>query len=100
LTSFNKDVHLINEEAIKMATGKTRTHHSQDSNTDEYETNQFTIKKKELNLLNPSGEPPFKIKLKVGTLVTLTTNTSRDLANGTRLIIKSMHENTTHAQVT
>ena len=54
-----------------------------------------------LNSLTPSGMPPHKLKLKIGAIVMLLRNlgVNRGLCNGTRLIVRCLHNHTIDCEV-
>ncbi len=98
-----KNVHVnsLNEEINKIINGETKEYTSIDtiSSYDQEEINYFPLEF--LNSLNPSGMPPHKLLLKVGSVVMLLRNLNqkKGLCNGTRMIIKRLLNNSIEVEI-
>jgi hypothetical protein len=92
LTTLNDTVADINDRILARMVGETRVYQGIDSvDTGEEET---TIPIEFLRAQNPSDLPPEKLKLKVGAPIILLRNLfpAEGLCNGTRLVVKALHE--------
>ena len=92
LTIRNKTVADINDRILSRMMRETKIYEAIDSvDTSEEET---TIPIEFLRAQNPSSLPPAKLKLKIGAPIILLRNLfpAEGLCNGTRLVIKALHE--------
>ena len=91
----------LNEQILQLLPGETVTYTSVDSiiSDDNEETQMYPLEF--LNSLTPSGMPPHKLNLKLNSVVMLLRNLSlKDgLCNGTRLIIRRLHNNVCDCEV-
>jgi len=96
LTTKNEDVDEINKQIINMFPGNAQEFLLVDLVKDEDLVHQNLYPIEFLNTLTPSGTPPHKLILKVGTPAMLLRNLSsaNGLCNGTRLIIKRIQRHT------
>ena len=103
LSARNDDVSAINNLALNIFPGDTKTYFGADKLCDdESGTNVHNQYPNEfLNSLNPSGLPLFKLDLKVGSPVMLLRNIApKDgLCNGTRLVITKLGDHVIEAQI-
>ena len=93
LTPKNKDVNEINETIAKRFPGNEILIQSADDLVKEYEG--VGIPNEYLNTLNPPGLPPHLLTLKKGMPLILlrNLNPSQGLCNGTKLCLKTIHNN-------
>ncbi|XP_075475690.1 uncharacterized protein LOC142509589 [Primulina tabacum] len=98
ITPKNVDVDNINQMLILKFPGEEKEYTSWDSVEDD---NHNLFQEEFLNSLSPSGLPPHKIILKVGSPVMLLRNVALELGlcNGTRLICRILGRNFIDAQV-
>jgi ATP-dependent DNA helicase PIF1 len=99
MTSLNKTVDQLNTIAMQKFPGNERTYYSADRAIDD--DSMATYPTEFLNSLQPQGMPPHKLVLKEDTPVMLlrNLNSKSGLANGTRLVIKSMNNYTLEAEI-
>ena len=94
LAPTNKNILQINRQIIDKQNGSSKIYYSTDSlqSDDENDVNTYPVEY--LYTLNPSGVPPHVLCLKKGTIVMLlrNLNPSKGLCNGTRMIVKELHE--------
>lgn len=98
ITPKNVDVDNINEIIIHKFPGEEREYTSWDSIEDD---NHNLFQEEFLNSLSPSGLPPHRIVLKVGSLIMLLRNVAPELGlcNGTRLICRGLGRNFIDAEI-
>ncbi|XP_075476559.1 uncharacterized protein LOC142517926 [Primulina tabacum] len=98
ITPKNVDVDNINQMLIIKFLGEEKEYTSWDSVEDD---NHNLFQEEFLNSLCPSGLPPHKIILKVGSPIMLLRNVAPELGlcNGTRLICRSLGRNFIHAEI-
>lgn len=92
LTTRNDTVADINNRILARMTGEMKIYETIDSvDTREEET---TIPIEFLRAQNPSSLPPAKLKLKIGAPIMVLRNLfpAEGLCNGTRLVVKALHE--------
>ena len=91
----------LNEQILQLLPGETVTSTSVDSiiSDDNEETQMYPLEF--LNSLTPSGMPPHKLNLKLNSVVMLLQNLSlkNGLCNGTRLIVRRLHNNVCDCEV-
>ncbi|XP_057290338.1 uncharacterized protein LOC130613035 [Hydractinia symbiolongicarpus] len=101
LTPTNDDSLIINDQVLALLPGEEKVYFSADDVVcdDEEERNQYPVEF--LNSITPSGMPPHCLKLKTGAIVMLlrNININNGLCNGTRLIIRRLHDNCVDAEV-
>ena len=101
LTPTNAEALALNEQILQLLPGEAVTYTSVDSiiSDDNEETQMYPLEF--LNSLTPSGMPPHKLNLKLNSVVMLLRNLSlKDgLCNGTRLIIRRLHNNVCDCEV-
>ena len=92
LTSKNDDALAMNEKVLQLLPGPSKTYYSADSidTDDPMENHRFPTEF--LHRQTPSGMALHELTLKVGAIVMLLRNMRRGLCNGTRLIVKAMHD--------
>ena len=92
LTSKNDDALVMNERVLDLLHGEAKTYHSADSivSDDPNEHHRFPVEF--LHRQSPSGMAPHALKLKIGSFVMLLRNLNRSLCNGTRCVVKAMHD--------
>ncbi|XP_075507583.1 uncharacterized protein LOC142544418 [Primulina tabacum] len=92
ITPKNIDVDNINQMLILKFPGEEKEYTSWDSVEDD---NHNLFQEEFLNSLSPSGLPPYKIILKVGSPIMLLRNVAPELGlcNGTRLICRGLGRN-------
>lgn len=93
LTPINVDMHAVNDIIISKLPGQEKVYFSADQNMSDDINDQLNFPVEFFNSLSPSGFPPHKLTLKVGTIVMLIKNLYRKkkLCNGTRLTILELH---------
>lgn len=90
LAVTNETVENINFEIMSTLRGESRTYYAVDSVTNDNDTVVYPTEF--LNSLQPSGMPQYRLVLKVGTPIMMLRNLDPPkLCNGTRLVIKSLH---------
>ncbi|XP_057299673.1 uncharacterized protein LOC130630262 [Hydractinia symbiolongicarpus] len=101
LTPTNDDSLTINDQVLALLPGEEKVFFSADDVVcdEEEERNQYPVEF--LNSITPSGMPPHCLKLKTGAIVMLLRNINMNngLCNGTRLIIRRLHDNCVDAEV-
>ncbi|XP_057299544.1 ATP-dependent DNA helicase PIF1-like [Hydractinia symbiolongicarpus] len=101
LTPTNDDSLIINDQVLALLPGEEKVYFSADDVVcdEEEERNQYPVEF--LNSITPSGMPPHCLKLKTGAIVMLlrNININNGLCNGTRLIIRRLHDNCVDAEV-
>ncbi|XP_057305457.1 uncharacterized protein LOC130642388 [Hydractinia symbiolongicarpus] len=101
LTPTNDDSLTINDQVLALLPGEEKVYFSADDVVcdEEEERNQYPVEF--LNSITPSGMPPHCLKLKTGAIVMLLRNINMNngLCNGTRLIIRRLHDNCVDAEV-
>ena len=93
-STVNEDVWEINQICLKFLPGERRIYLSTDSV--EEETSAPT---ELLNSRRPGGFPDHNLELKVGAPVMLLRNLSSGLVNGTRMIVRGLHQKVIEAEV-
>lgn len=95
LAAKNKDALSVNNEIIGRLNGCLRIYKSADSLISDNPQDILNYPQEFLNSQNPSGMPPHELKLKSGAIVMLIRNLNpkKGLCNGTRLVVKEMHNN-------
>ncbi|XP_073153208.1 uncharacterized protein [Henckelia pumila] len=98
ITPKNVDVDTINELLIRKFPGEEREYTSWDSVSDD---NHNLFQEEFLNSLSPSGLPPHRIILKVGSPIMLLRNVAPELGlcNGTILICRNLGRNFIDAEI-
>ena len=101
LAVTNKDVTAINDLVTARCQGDGRTYLSADSVLEREDVNANFFPIEFLNTLTLTGLPPHKLELKEGLPIILLRNlsTKKGLCNGTRLIIKHLHEHVLDCEV-
>ncbi|XP_057294730.1 uncharacterized protein LOC130623277 [Hydractinia symbiolongicarpus] len=101
LTPTNDDSLPINGQVLALLPDEEKNYFSADDVVcdDEKERNQYPVEF--LNSITPSGMPPHCLKLKSGAIVMLlrNININKGLCNGTRLIVRRLHDNCVDAEV-
>ncbi|CAJ0961981.1 unnamed protein product [Ranitomeya imitator] len=99
LTPLNDDVHALNDKILSQVQGEHSTYRSVDTIAEEEGVILTDYPVEFLNSLNPISIPPHELKLKPGAVIILLRNLNRKhgLCNGTRLYVKSIKSNVTHA---
>lgn len=88
----------INYKVLELLNGESRTYYAVDKVLDDDDTVNYPTEF--LNSLCPSGLPPFRLILKKGAPIMLLRNLNPPmLCNGTRLIVKSVHNNIIEATI-
>ncbi|XP_065321868.1 ATP-dependent DNA helicase pif1-like [Gordionus sp. m RMFG-2023] len=101
LTTKNKIALTLNNDIINIISGPIKHYYSADSIESDNKDDILNFPLELLHSQTPSGMPPHKLTLKVGTIVMLLRNLSpkKGLCNGTRLIIRHLHINFIDAEV-
>ena len=91
----------INEAILDKLNGAPRTYFSDDSVVCDNPEEAANYPLEFLNSLTPSGMPPHKLRLKPGCVIMLLRNLDicNGICNGTRLIVKLLHNNSIDAEV-
>ena len=101
LTPTNDDSLTINGHVLELLPGEVVSYYSADDieTDDELERAQYPVEF--LNSITPSGMPPHCLKFKIGAIVMLLRNLDlkQGLCNGTRLVIRQLHNNVIDAEV-
>ncbi|XP_065215464.1 ATP-dependent DNA helicase PIF1-like [Planococcus citri] len=97
----NDSCAVINGKVLDKLAGQLKSYCSADSIILEGDEKIEEYSLEFINSLTPSGLPPHNLLLKEGTIVMLirNLNASRGLVNGTRLMIKRMHNNSLYCEV-
>lgn len=92
LTATNVDMFSINDKILDLLSTPSKSYISADSNLSDDFNDQLNYPVEFFNSLSPSGFPPHKLTLKVGSVVMLIRNLDRKkkLCNGTRLIVTEL----------
>lgn len=95
LAAKNKDALMLNNQIIERLIGIMKIYKSADSIVSDNLQDAVNYPQEFINSQTPSGMLPHELKLKVGTIVMLIRNLNpkKGLCNGTRLLIKQMHNN-------
>ena len=95
LSVTNEDSLHLNEQVLKRIPTDEVTFTSVDSIVTDDPADQLSFPEEFLNSLTPTGMPPHKLKIKIGSVVMLLRNLmpARGLCNGTRLTVTSIHLN-------
>ena len=101
LCSKNSHVAIINDMVTDAFPGEEAMYLATDSVSVEDSEGAETYPPEFLNTLNPSGMPPFKLRLKVHQPVILLRNIDPEngLCNGTRLICRVLHRNVLDVEI-
>ena len=102
LTPTNETALKLNDQILKKKVpGPMKVYVSADKAVcdDEEEANNYPVEF--LNSLTPTGMPPHRLLLKPGAIVMLmrNLNITRGLCNGTRLIVRRLHEHVVDAEI-
>ncbi|XP_076063445.1 uncharacterized protein LOC143038309 [Oratosquilla oratoria] len=101
LSPKNVDCLKVNEDILRKLPTESKTYLSIDSvsSDNEIEANNYPIEF--INSLTPSGMPPHRLNLKVGSIIVLLRNLSikQGLCNGTRLEVLELHNHSILASV-
>nr|CAD2196515.1 unnamed protein product [Meloidogyne enterolobii] len=102
LSPTNRIVDLINDEIIDVIDSPVHIYLSRDNPTSEnpFAYNLADYDVVQLNRLTPIGMPAHNIKLKVGAIIVLlqNLNTQKGLCNGTRMIVRRLHQDLIEAE--
>nr|CAD2188631.1 unnamed protein product [Meloidogyne enterolobii] len=102
LSPTNRIVDLINDEIIDVIDSPVHIYLSRDNPTNEnpFAYNLADYDVVQLNRLTPIGMPAHNIKLKVGAIIVLlqNLNTQKGLCNGTRMIVRRLHQDLIEAE--
>lgn len=95
LTPTNINVRSLNEKIIGSLPTEEKKYLSADTNLSDNESDIINYPVEFFNSLCPSGFPPHKLTLKIGTVIMLIRNLNRKkkLCNGTRLIVSELRNN-------
>lgn len=96
LCAKNEDSFGINQVCLKKMTGESRTYLSYDRVEEE---DVFSAQTELLNSRTPSGFPDHNLVVKVGAPVMLLRNLQCGLVNGTRMIVRAMHNKVLECEV-
>jgi ATP-dependent DNA helicase PIF1 len=103
LAPHNVIVDGINSRILGMLKTKEKIYLSTDESLIErpFDINAADDEEEALNKFNPSGLPLHELKLKEGAIIVLLKNlaVARGLVNGTRMVVKSLHDNIIMAEV-
>ena len=101
LAPTNKDTLEMNIEIIDKLPGTLHVYNSADSITSEDPADEANYPPEFLHQQTPSGMPPHRLPLKVGVIIMLLRNLNpkKGLCNGTRLVIKSLHNHFITAEI-
>ncbi|XP_076059517.1 uncharacterized protein LOC143036154 [Oratosquilla oratoria] len=101
LSPKNVDCLKVNEDILRRLPTESKTYLSIDSvsSDNEMEANNYPIEF--INSLTPSGMPPHRLNLKVGSIIMLLRNLSitQGLCNGTRLEVLKLHNHSILASI-
>ncbi len=97
----NEDSLIVNEQVLQRLPGMEKVYTSVDEVECEDGEDVSNYPTEFLNSLTPSGMPPHKLNLKIGAIVMLLRNLDvhRGLCNGTRLIVRHLHNHTIDCEV-
>ena len=100
LTPKNDDCLILNQRILANLEGPAKTYYSSDSIISDDPQEHIQYPTEFINSITPSGMPPHRLDLKVGAVIMLLRNLDikRHLCNGTRLIIRHLHDNVIDAQ--
>ena len=102
LSPTNRMVDMINFEIIETINSPEQEYLSIDhpSSENPFAYNAADYDVAQLNRLTPTGMPAHSIKLRVGSVIVLLVNlnTQKALCNGTRLIVRRLHQNLIEAE--
>lgn len=95
LCCTNREALEINNEIIENLSGEMKIYNSADSIISDDESATMFYTDEFLHELQPSGMPPHELRLKRGAIVMLIRNLNplRGLCNGSRMVVRNMHEN-------
>lgn len=95
LTTTNSDAIILNNKIPELIKNESKEYKSVDSIETDCEDTILNYPTEFLNTLTPSGMPPHKLVLKIGTIVMLIRNLNpkQGLLNGTRLLVQNLYEN-------
>jgi len=101
LAPTNKDTLEMNITIIEKLPGMLHIYNSADSITSEDPADEANYPPEFLHQQTPSGMPPHRLPLKVGIIIMLLRNLNpkKGLCNGTRLVIKSLHNHFITAEI-
>ncbi|XP_072047483.1 uncharacterized protein [Amphiura filiformis] len=101
LTPKNEESLLLNNQVLAKLPGDHRTYYSSDKVVCDNDEEQHNYSMEFVNSITPSGMPPHCLQLKKGAVVMLLRNLDikRGLCNGTRLIIRHLHDNVLDAEI-
>ncbi|XP_076052786.1 uncharacterized protein LOC143032200 [Oratosquilla oratoria] len=98
---LTKPIFSVNEDILRRLPTESKTYLSIDSvsSDNEMEANNYPIEF--INSLTPSGMPPHRLNLKVGSIIMLLRNLSitQGLCNGTRLEVLELHNHSILASI-
>ncbi|GBO22796.1 hypothetical protein AVEN_157229-1 [Araneus ventricosus] len=100
LTVNNERSMEINNKVLEFMPGNETVYKAVDMIMSEDPQDQLTFPEEFLNSLTPTGLPPYQLKLKIGCIIMLLKNLSpsKELCNGTRLIITKLQQNIIQAK--
>jgi hypothetical protein len=101
LSPKNSDCLILNEEVLGQLPGEDRVYYSTDAVITDDPTEAQRYPPEFLNSLTPSGMPPHRLRLKIGSIIMLLRNISiqNGLCNGTRLEVIAMHHHSIEASL-